>query len=459
MAIAVGLVLARLPLIESSIILLLAILIPATLIEPLVGLAVTLFFATFKPLTDYFVPQLPLDIGQLALIVTLGSWLLRALRRRQLIFPRTRIIVPLLIFLGAASLSLPGALSMGYALKEIIKWTQLVVVMLFVTAEAPRIGWKVVLGMVLAAAVAQALIGVWQFALRGDGPEHFLILNDHFYRAYGTFEQPNPYGGFIGLTVPLALSLALGALGLWLADVLKAFKSAWPDLIRMLISMFSSRALPLLIGLGVLAGLLLAALVMSWSRGAWVGFGGAVLAVSLALPRKSRWGVGLVVSALLIGYLGLTFNLLPASIASRLTDFTADITQSFEVRGVDITAENYAVIERLAHWQAAESMVRYHPWLGVGLGNYEPVYPGYALLNWPYPLGHAHNIYLTRSGDFWVRMVAIGLLGTWAHLTVHHLVDNLYVANIHLHLGAMLGVLSVLVNKSESETNAVDRND
>jgi O-antigen ligase len=194
-----------------------------------------------------------------------------------------------------------------------------------------------------------------------------------------------------------------------------------------------------------------------------------------------------VVSALLIGYLGLTFNLLPASIASRLTDFTADITQSFEVRGVDITAENYAVIERLAHWQAAESMVRYHPWLGVGLGNYEPVYPGYALLNWPYPLGHAHNIYLnmlaetgtigllaylvmwgiiiactwrlTRSGDFWVRMVAIGLLGTWAHLTVHHLVDNLYVANIHLHLGAMLGVLSVLVNKSESETNAVDRND
>jgi O-antigen ligase len=483
-AVIAGVTLTRLPLLDAAILLLLAILLPLTLIEPMVGLAVSLLFATFKPLTDYFVPQLPLDIGQLALIVTLGSWLLHALRRHELNIPRTRILLPLLIFLGAASLSLPVALSMGYALKEMIKWAQLIVVMLLVTAEAPRVGWKVVLGMVLAAAVLEALIGVWQFGLRGDGPKHFLILNDSFYRAYGTFEQPNPYGGFLGITTPLALSFALGALGLWLTDGVKSFRAAWPDLAKGLLAALSSRVLPLLVGFGSLAGLLLAALIMSWSRGAWLGFGAAVLAISMALPRRSRWGIGLGAAALLIGYLGLTFNLLPASISARLTDFTSDITQSFDVRGVDITPENYAVMERVAHWQAAESMAQYHPWFGVGLGNYEPVYPGYALLNWPYPLGHAHNIYLnllaetgtigllayllvwgmivaytwrlTRTSDFWVRMTAIGLLGVWAHLTVHHLVDNLYVANIHLHLGALLGVLSVLVNKSESETVSVD---
>jgi O-antigen ligase len=94
-------------------------------------------------------------------------------------------------------------------------------------------------------------------------------------------------------------------------------------------------------------------------------------------------------------------------------------------------------------------------------------------MNWPNSLGHAHNIYLnflaetgiiglmayltlwvsivwqtwrlTRQADVWVRSAAVGLLGTWTHLSIHHLVDNLYVANIHLHLGALLGVLSILI--------------
>ena len=43
------------------------------------------------------------------------------------------------------------------------------------------------------------------------------------------------------------------------------------------------------------------------------------------------------------------------------------------------------------------------------------------------------------------RAVALGLIGTWVHLSIHHLVDKLYVANLHLHIGALLGVLSVLV--------------
>ena len=39
----------------------------------------------------------------------------------------------------------------------------------------------------------------------------------------------------------------------------------------------------------------------------------------------------------------------------------------------------------------------------------------------------------------------IGLLGAWTHLSVHQLVDKLYVANLHLYIGALLGVLSVML--------------
>ncbi|MCZ7665773.1 MAG: hypothetical protein M5U34_00335 [Chloroflexi bacterium] len=66
-------------------------------------------------------------------------------------------------------------------------------------------------GILLLAGSVQAAWGVWQFGLRQDGPEHFLVLG-RFYRAYGSFEQPNPFGGFMYLSAMLALGIMLGLL-------------------------------------------------------------------------------------------------------------------------------------------------------------------------------------------------------------------------------------------------------
>lgn len=468
---AAGFLLAVLPLPAAIISFLCVIVIVATVIQPLAGLAVTLIFATFKPLTDYFVPELPLDVGQLFLLLTLGAWMIHAIRRKQFVLPHTPLTLPLFAFIGVAMLGLPGALSSGAALKELIKWGQLVVVMWLVIDLAGPRKWPVVLGMTLAAGVVQALIGVWQFGLRGDGPEHFLILGDRFYRAYGTFEQPNPYGGFIGIILPVAAGLMLSALSVWYGSIRPLWRTR-PLRLPHLFLHSLNRQLAHLSGIAVLALLLLAALFMSWSRGAWLGFGAACLMILFAWPRRVWHGALLAIGAVAFGIIALHFNLLPDAVASRLTDFS-EYTEVFDVRGVDITTENYAVIERLAHWQAAEEMARTHLLVGVGLGNYEPVYPLYALMNWPYPLGHAHNIYLnmlaetgiigllaylvlwgvifwqtwrvTRSQNVWHRGVAVGLLGAWTHLAVHQMVDTLYVANIHLHIGALLGVLSILI--------------
>ena len=457
--VVIGAGLAALPLMWAVIGLAVIALMTATVIYPLVGLSAALIFATFKPLTDYFVPELPLDIGQLALIATLGVWIAKRAIARDLRIPASPINVPLLVFIGIGAASLLGALSAGYGLKELIKWGQITAVMWLVQLEAGEKRWPIIVGVVLMAGMIQAAIGIWQFGLRGDGPEHFLILDDRFYRAYGTFEQPNPYGGFLGLILPLSAGLTLSSAVEW-------FNQMRVDADGKIAA--GART----IGLGTITLLLGAGVIASWSRGAWLGAGAALLAVAAALPRKRLAGFGLLTLVVIIVFAGVQFRLLPASITARITDFTSDVTTNFEVRGADITSENYAVIERLAHWQAAQDMVREHPLLGVGLGNYEPIYPVYRLLNWPYPLGHAHNIYLnmlaevgiigflaylvlwgtvfittlraSNSPDLWRRAAAIGLLGVWTHLSVHQLVDNLYVANIHLHLGALLGVLAIL---------------
>jgi O-antigen ligase len=484
-AAALGLALARLPLAWAAVGLLALALGVLTLIDPRAGLCAALLVGPTKPLTDFYLPQLPLDPGQIALIVTLGAWLLHAARKHAIRIPPSPFTLPLLVFIGAASLSLLNALSLGYALKELVKWAQMLVVMWLVIDLGRGRRWWVVLGTALLVAATEAGIGVWQFALRGDGPEHFLISGDRFYRAYGTFEQPNPYGGFIGLLLPVAIGLALGALGVWIRPVWDAIRAIRPVQARRVVqAALNSRVLPL-IGLVLLSALLLAGLLASWSRGAWLGFAAAALAMLLAWPRRAWAGALLAAGSVVTGLLALRTNLLPAAIAARLTDFT-DFLQTFDVRGIDITTANYAVVERLAHWQAAQEMARWHLWLGIGLGNYEPVYPAYALINWPLALGHAHNIYLnllaevgiigllaygalwasvlwqtwraTRRADIWQRSLAIGLFGAWVHLSAHQLVDKLYVANIHLTIGALLGVLSILIlNGRESEAFGQDR--
>jgi hypothetical protein len=54
-------------------------------------------------------------------------------------------------------------------------------------------------------------------------------LADGSYRAYGTFEQPNPLGGFLGLLWPVAAGLAWAALEPYFLVALIRIKAVlWP---------------------------------------------------------------------------------------------------------------------------------------------------------------------------------------------------------------------------------------
>jgi len=321
----------------------------------------------------------------------------------------------------------------------------------------------------LLAGMSQALVGIWQFGLRGDGPVHFLVLG-RFYRAYGTFEQPNPFGGFMNLSVLLGVGGLLGLVAvLWQRwHEKRAPTESTKDAEKKLPTQY---LLVLLIGVGLATALTGLALAFSWSRGAWLGFAVGTAVIVLFWPRKLWQGVALltVAGVLLLG--GIQIGLVPSSITDRLIGFQDDFRFG-DVRGVPINDTNYAVIERLAHWQAAFNMAQDDLWLGVGFGNYGAVYPDYMLINWPDALGHAHNYYinllaeigviglgaylllwtaviwqtiwLIRRLDGWERGVALGSLGVWAAITVHHLVDKLYVNNIYIHVGVMFGLLQVL---------------
>lgn len=409
----------------------------------------------------------PLDIGQALLLVYLCAWFgWQSLQRRPILKVKGGIALAgtlalMIVFaLGAWTSS-----SLASWLREWLKW---MVIAIFIWHLALSAGahWPWLVFALLMSAAANAIVGLYIF-LGGSGAEHLLILG-RFFRAFGTFGQPNPFGGLMGMTLPLAL------MGIY--SQLAILRSCRRKRCRLPRHFIVSLTFFLIVSL-----LIFGALIASWSRGAWLGFALAAAVMMFAIPRRLAHRIILACGfVLLVGSLWLT-GLLPSSIVTRLTTAAGDFFTARDVRGVDVTPINYAVIERLAHWQAAINMAEDRPLLGVGLGNYETAYDRYRLINWHQPLGHAHNYYLNilaetgmigffayamfwlliwgltwramRHPDIFARSMAIGLLGAWTYIAGHSLFDNLYVNNVFLHIGVLLAILAILHRQVHQSLN------
>lgn len=460
-AMGLALAIALLPLTWTVLLVLGGAILLTTLVEPRLGLILVIVAVPFGTVQQVRLGVMNVGLTEVLVVLSVGAWLMRLAIRREDVLQRgarPALLWPLVIFIGVLLLSLSKTWSLQHSIKELIKWFEVLLVYLLVALGLNGKWARVLVLTVVAAGGLAALHGIYQFIFR-VGPEGF-VLFDRFMRAYGTFEQPNPYGGYLGLTLPVALGLAVVAalgLGRW--------SRHW-------------RWFTLAVA-GICAALMLAALIMSWSRGAWLGLGAAVVGMVVALVVKSGRGAVLgVVLVALVAYALLAGGLahIPPSLVQRFSDFIPYMGVS-DVRGAEVTDANFAVLERLAHWQAAWQMWTDHPWLGVGIGNYEPVYPRYALSQWPLPLGHAHNYYLNiaaetgivglgaylllwgtallqawravRRGSGWELGVALGVLGVVIHLSVHNFVDNLYVHGMYLHLAVLLGLITSIASNQE----------
>lgn len=428
------------------------------LASPLVAVMLLLVVAPLRVLIATEAPgAFPADTGQFALVLLIGVWLMHYIGkfRRLPVIPLSVVYVPLLAVIITFGLTALTAWSLQTWLTEWIKWVQIAVLTLLVLDM--RQYWRWIMAGLAAAGTANALVGIYQF-FGGSGALHLLVNGQNF-RAFGTFGQPNPFGGFMGLLAPPVTMMTLGyGWRIW-----RRFRKG---------QTIQAKHVWSIIGYGLATALITVGLLFSWSRGAWLAWVASMGVITISIPQRLWQSVLLVVAgiSLLTGmwYAGL----LPQSITDRLQTITSEVFNVADVRGVEITTANYAVVERLAHWQAAVRMANDNPWLGVGAGNYEVAYENYRLINWEEPLGHAHNYYLNvlaetgmigtvayislwvsiyvltwrarRHPDGIARSLAIGLLGTWTYLMVHSLTENLYVSNLFLFIGIMLGLLAVL---------------
>lgn len=183
------------------------------------------------------------------------------------------------------------------------------------------------------------------------------MFSDIATRVVSTFENPNVFGEYLIMLIPVALAFIIAY---------KSFAKRFACVFVFVVSF--------------------AALIYTWSRGAWLGCIGA-MAIFLVIITKYALGtytVGILSVPLLIPFL-------PSSVLDRFTSI-GNMTDS---------STSY----RVFIWEATANMIKDHFVAGIGIGTeaYQTVYSEYALAGIE-RAPHSHNLYLQI-------LTEIGILG------------------------------------------------
>ncbi len=403
------------------------------------------FAVPFGSLWEVSAGVVAVGVTEAVLIAALAVWSATLVADRR-VPAKPPLAIPLALFWSVLALSVVPAGSLALGLKGLLLWLEVVLVywMAYDMLDLPRA--RALAGAMILAASLEAGLGGLEF-FRGTGPEAF-ALPGGYSRAAGTFGQPNPFGGYLAMVLPLSLALGLApAKGLprWARGM----------------ALFAAGAL----GGGLLA---------SWSRGAWLAAGTASVVVVVGgvifrvFSRMRGLAVTSTVAGATVAAIVLGGPLIP-SILGRLGELLPYIGAG-DVRYLAVTEDNFPLVDRLAHWQAAVAMVSENPILGVGIGNYPAAYPHFAPPGWPDALGHAHNYYLNvaaeagflglagyvalwigiallawralrRARDGWAPL-GLGAAAGLAAVAVHSGFDNLFVHGLNIQFAMLVALVA-----------------
>lgn len=377
-------------------------------------------------------------------------WLVRIVARRENPFEGSPWLPWIGLFIAGITLSASQAADLHSSEAEIVKWLELATVYLAGTRFIrSRQDVRIVIAAVVAGGVSQALLGFIQSGL-SIGPASFaaqrLLL-----RAYGTFDQPNPYAGYLNIVLPMGLAMVLiGARGrLRLAYALASLT-------------------------------IFGAVLASESRGALLAGTVGVVVMFATLYRTMLRALCIAILGLAGGILLAVYDLIPVSAFDRFLTPLGLANVTFN----DVNDTNFSAVERAAHWIAGVRMFQSHPILGVGIGNYSADYPAYHPRGWYASLGHAHDYYINIAAEagivglctyvllvgsaLWYSFVALrrarepvfraaglGVIGALVATSFHNIFDVLYVHGTTNLLGLLMALVFVPFRQVETEVTSM----
>lgn len=296
--------------------------------------------------------------------------------------------------------------------------------------------------VLLVAPFGVALFALYQ-SFAGIGPAAFGIPGTSFTRSFGTIGQPNSFAGYLNGAWPLVLAVTI-----W------AWQSQW------------RWRWPVTFGLGVIW----LALLLSFSRGGWLGATAGLLVMAWLIGGWWRRGVAVVVVVVVVMLAG-GWQLIPAPLGPRLGSASQivtapDISRDEAQQRPDV----YAAVERAAQFKAGWLMWQTAPLTGIGVGNYSNAYVDVAYNTWWISRGHAHNAYMQIAAEqgviglvayvgLWVvqwrrtvaivrqsglvRWLAVGACGSLVAIAAHECFEYLQVHYLPVHVAAVVALAGV----------------
>ncbi len=311
-------------------------------------------------------------VGEVLILAVVAAWMVRALWGGPPRLPPVRWLAAVLVFVVAGVIAAVLAEYPKFALRDlrtvILEPAAFFVVMISALRDRDdvrRLAAALVAGTALAALVALVLI-----------PFGAVVTEVFPPRVRGTFGSPNNLALVLERAAPLALALALAA-G---TSTLVSGRCCWGWG-----RVASTRGFWLLA-----VAVLLAVLILTWSRGAWLG-----ALVGLAVAARPLWAqVGFRRRVAAVG-----FSL--AALAGIV------LVTGVERIGQLLRIGDSGAVSRLAIWDSAWRMGLENWLFGVGPDNFLTHYREYMRPEaWREPnISHPHNLVL----DGWVSMGAFGL--------------------------------------------------
>lgn len=311
----------------------------------------------------------------------------------------------ILVMVGVIVLTSLTSVRPEASVRELLLWTMYlgIAIVIASTLEGP-VAARRMLDLLVAVAGWVVLIALFLF----------WGANNPTMRWYSTFYWPNPFAGFLLLVLPLeAVRLA------------------------------SARTARDALAHGTLTVLLATALVLTYSRGAWVSLL-CIAPIALRLLRPPSWSavaIRLVMVALLIAGAVMFLTRTPAS---------HQPAQGVATRAASIAdADDMSIQGRLNFWRAAIEIFWDHPVLGTGPGTFGAIHPRYQR-DVRFYARDAHNIYVQTLAEMGIPgVLALGLLilaiaGLWAR----SLRETIGGESHSLVLGAGLGVLAFFIHSA-----------
>jgi O-antigen ligase len=409
----------------------------------LFGLILAVGFAVFARGAHLRIYWLPVA----TLIVFLLAGFLISLNHRVIpVRFNLKTDIPLLLFLGWATLSIFSSINQEESIFEVTRLSTMVMVYFLVAYALPPEPGKKVLGFALVGiGFIEATYGLSEFILHKPLLQlTWVDLPRSIQRVTGTLVNYNHFAGLMEMCIFLGfgLMMAVGTKEKVLSEQLAK---------RMLL------AIP--------CGIMILALILSLSRGGWASFIlGALFFLAIFLwkehPLWSRILAIALMVLVLIGAFIMGVNREP-------------LIKRFEsLEALYQEPEHVSSDTRISIWKSSAAMIRDHPWTGTGWGTYRSAYPSYRRDYFFRGVAFAHNDYLqiaagmglpglfffmlflfmlfregfhvmrTRDQEFWAQAMP-GVMAALFVILFHELVDfNLMIPSNAMVFFALAGIVS-----------------